>query len=92
MAFAFVVAVIDEGMVEWVGNVLFDDGFQVGKVHHHAVFGTALDNRRGDGDFEFVGVAVKVLALAVMPVEHMRGIEGKDFGDFHEMKEADEAV
>jgi hypothetical protein len=22
----------------------------------------------------------------------MRGIEGKDFGDFHEMKEADEAV
>ena len=92
MAFAFVVAVIDEGMVERVGNVLFDDGFQVGKVHHHAVFCTALDNGRGDGNFEFVGVAVKVLALAVMPVEHMRGIEGKDFGDFHEMKEADEAV
>ena len=38
LAFAFVVAVIDEGMVERVGNVLFDDGFQVGKVHHHAVF------------------------------------------------------
>ena len=92
MAFAFVVAVIDEGMVERVGNVLFDDGFQVGKVHHHAVFCAALDNGRGDGDFEFVGVAVQVLALAVMPVEHVRGIEGKDFGDFHEMKEADQAV
>ena len=79
-------------MVERVVDVLFDDGFQVGKVHHHAVFRAALDNGCGDGDFEFVGVAVKVLALAVMPVEHVRGIEGKDFGDFHEMKEADEAV
>ena len=35
---------------------------------------------------------VQILAFAVMPVEHVRGIEGKDFGDFHEMKEADEAV
>ena len=40
-------------------------------------FVAALDNGCGDGDFEFVGVTVQVLALAVMPVEHVRGVEGE---------------
>ncbi len=26
---------------------------------------------------------MQVLAFAVMPVEHMRRVEGEDFGDFH---------
>ena len=44
LAFAPVAAVVDEGVVERVDNVLFDDGFQVGKVHHHTVFRAAFDN------------------------------------------------
>ena len=38
LAFAVVAAVVDKRVVEGVGNVFFDGGFEVGEIHHHAVF------------------------------------------------------
>ena len=83
LAFTFIAAVIDEGVVERFDDVLLNRAFQVGKIHHHAVFRAAFDGAARNGDFQLVSMAVQVLALAVVAVEHMRGIESKDFGDFH---------
>lgn len=43
LAFAVVAAVVDKRVVEGVGNVLFHNGFEVGEIHHHAVFRPAPD-------------------------------------------------
>ena len=38
LAFAAVAAIVDKRMIERVGNVFFHNGFEVGEIHHHAVF------------------------------------------------------
>ena len=62
-------------MVKRLYHQFFHDGFQIGKVDHHAVFGAAEYQIAADFHFEFIRVAVQVFALAVVMVEHVRHVE-----------------
>lgn len=75
-----------ESMVPGVHHQILGDGLDVGKVHHHAVFGFAgsLYNFTFERDFDNVAMPMKVAALALVVRNAMSSIEFQAAGDLHD--------
>jgi len=74
-----------ERMIPVPDQRFIGNGFDRGKVHHHALLGNTLnaDNLAGKGDFERVAMAVQVPALAVMIGNAVAGIKLQPAGNQH---------
>ena len=64
------IAIENHGMVEFVYDLLFDNGLQVSKIHDHPVLDVVgIFNRSSyDGDVKVIAVPMDVLAFAVVAV------------------------
>jgi wyosine [tRNA(Phe)-imidazoG37] synthetase (radical SAM superfamily) len=74
-----------EGVIPKINDVFLRQGFDIGKIHHHAVDGGArpLNDLPGQSDFEGVAVAVQVPAGASVVGNAMPSIEFQAAGDTH---------
>ena len=72
-------------MIPLIDQRFIGDGFDLGKIHHHALLRHALsaDNLPGKSDFDRIAMAVQMPALAVVIGDAVAGIELQPAGNQH---------
>lgn len=60
-------------MIEPVNNLIFDNFFEVRKIHYHPVFGIGrvVERRTTNGNFQFIGVPMNIFTWPIIPVKGM---------------------
>jgi hypothetical protein len=86
VTYRFVAAINQKGVIPGINQFFPGDVFDIGEVHHHALFGQSFsgDDVPGQGDLDRIAMAVQVFALAVVVGDAMSGIEFKAARDIHD--------